>query len=124
MSNWVAVLFSFLYVFAVLGVAEGLRRALQLPVAFTRKVVHIGVGMWAWGTAALFTDKWFASIPPAVFIVLNYVSYRRNLFTAMESADKSNLGTVFPAGVPGHYSVVLRSQQRIHGGRTHAHDVG
>jgi phytol kinase len=95
MSNWVAVLFSFLYVFAVLGVAEGLRRALQLPVAFTRKVVHIGVGMWAWGTVALFTDKWFASIPPAVFIVLNYVSYRRNLFTAMESADKSNLGTVY-----------------------------
>jgi len=95
MSNWVAVLFSFLYVFAVLGVAEGLRRALQLPVAFTRKVVHIGVGMWAWGTAALFTDKWFASIPPAVFIVLNYVSYRHNLFTAMESADKSNLGTVY-----------------------------
>jgi len=95
MSNWLAVLISFAYVFAVLGGAEGLRRALGLPVAFTRKFVHIGVGMWAWGTAALFTDKWFAAIPPAVFILLNYVSYRRALFTAMELADKSNLGTVY-----------------------------
>jgi len=95
MSNWAAVLLSFIYVFAVLGIAEGLRRAFRLPVAFTRKVVHISVGMWAWGTAALFTNKWFAIIPPAAFIVLNYVSYRRNLFTAMESADKSNLGTVY-----------------------------
>jgi phytol kinase len=95
MSNWGAVLLSFIYVFAVLGIAEGLRRAFRLPVAFTRKVVHISVGMWAWGTAALFTNKWFAIIPPAAFIVLNYISYRRNLFTAMESADKSNLGTVY-----------------------------
>jgi dolichol kinase len=79
------------------GVAEGLRRAFQLPVAFTRKVVHISVGMWAWGTAALFTDKWYAIIPPAVFhrAQLHLVS-PRNLFKAMElSADKSNLGTVY-----------------------------
>lgn len=95
MSNWLAVLLSFIYVFAVLGIAEGLRRAFQLPVAFTRKVVHISVGMWAWGTAALFTDKWHAIIPPAAFIVLNYISHRRALFTAMELSDKSNLGTVY-----------------------------
>ena len=95
MSNWLAVVISFVYVFAILGAAEGLRRAFRLPVEFTRKVVHIGVGMWAWGTAALFTDKWFALIPPAVFVVLNYISYRRTLFAAMEVEDKSNLGTVY-----------------------------
>lgn len=95
MTNWLAVVISFAYVFAVLGAAEGLRRALRLPVEFTRKVVHIAVGMWAWGTAALFTDKWFAVIPPVAFIALNYLSYRRSLFTAMETGDKSNLGTVY-----------------------------
>lgn len=95
MNNWLAVIVSFLYVFAVLGVAEALRRALRLPVEFTRKVVHIAVGMWAWGTAALFTDKWFAIIPPVTFVALNYLSYRRTLFTAMETGDKSNLGTVY-----------------------------
>lgn len=95
MSNWLAVVISFVYVFAVLGAAEGLHRAFRLPVEFTRKVVHIGVGMWAWGTAALFTNKWFAVIPPAAFVVLNYISYRRTLFAAMETEDKSNLGTVY-----------------------------
>lgn len=95
MNNVLAVVLSFVYVFAVIGVAEGLRRAFGLPVEFTRKVVHIGVGMWAFGTAALFTDKWFAVIPPVAFIALNYISYRRNVFAAMEVADKSNLGTVY-----------------------------
>ncbi|MCS7056158.1 MAG: hypothetical protein NZM18_08335 [Thermoflexales bacterium] len=95
MNNWLAVVVSFLYVFAVLGAAEGLRRAFRLPVEFTRKVVHIAVGMWAWGTAALFTDKRFAVIPPLAFVALNYLSYRRALFTAMETSDKSNLGTVY-----------------------------
>lgn len=95
MNNILAVVLSFVYVFAVIGVAEGLRRAFGLPVEFTRKVVHIGVGMWAFGTAALFTDKWFAVIPPVAFIALNYISYRRNVFAAMEVADKSNLGTVY-----------------------------
>ncbi len=95
MNNWLAVVISFIYVFAVLGIAEALRRALRLPVEFTRKVVHIGVGMWAFGTAALFSDKWFALIPPLAFVALNYLSYRRALFTAMETGDKSNLGTVY-----------------------------
>ncbi len=95
MTNWLAVVISFIYVFAVLGAAEALRKALRLPVEFTRKVVHIGVGMWAWGTAALFTDKWFAIIPPAAFVLLNYISYRRGTFAAMETGDKRNLGTVY-----------------------------
>ncbi len=95
MNNWLAVLISFAYVFLALGIAEGLRRAFKWPVEFTRKVVHISVGMWAWSTAALFSNKWFALICPASFIVLNYISYKRGLFLAMESNDKSNLGTVY-----------------------------
>jgi phytol kinase len=95
MTNLTAILISFLYVFIVLGVAELLRKLLNLPVEFTRKVVHIGVGMWAWGTAALFTDKWAALICPASFIILNTISYKRGIFLAMESNDRSNLGTIY-----------------------------
>ncbi len=95
MNDYLAVLIAFVCVFTVLGVAEGLRRTFKLPVEFTRKFVHVGVGMWAWGTAALFQDKWFAIIPPASFILLNYISYRRDVFKGMESGDRSNLGTVY-----------------------------
>lgn len=95
MNDTLAIVIAFVYVFAVLGVAEALRKVLKLPVEFTRKVVHISVGMWAWGTVALFESKWMAIVTPAAFVVLNYVSYRRGLFLAMESNDRSNLGTVY-----------------------------
>lgn len=72
-----------------------LRKAFKWPAEFTRKFIHIAVGMWSVGTALLFTNKWFAIIPPAAFIVLNAISYRRNTFAAMETGDKTNLGTIY-----------------------------
>ena len=95
MNDLLAVLISFVFVFAALGAAELLRKILKLDIDFTRKLVHISVGMWSWGTVALFQNKWFAIIPPAAFIFINYLSYRRGLFLAMESNDRSNLGTVY-----------------------------
>lgn len=95
MSDPLAIAIAFAYVFAILAIAELLRKVFKLPVEFTRKVVHISVGMWAWGTVALFDSKWMAIVTPAVFVVLNYVSYRRGLFLAMESNDRGNLGTVY-----------------------------
>jgi len=95
MTDLLAILISFVYVFAVLGLAEALRRAFKLDIEFTRKVVHISVGMWAWGTAALFQDKWLAIVTPAVFVVINALSYRFGLFLAMESRDRRNLGTIY-----------------------------
>lgn len=95
MNNLIAIVISFVYVFAAIGIAEGLRKAFKWPVEFTRKFIHIAVGMWSVGTALLFTDKWLAMVPPLSFVVLNYISYRRNTIAAMESADKSNLGTVY-----------------------------
>jgi phytol kinase len=95
MNNLLAIAISFVYVFAAIGIAEGLRKAFKWPAEFTRKFIHIAVGMWSVGTALLFTDKWLAIIPPASFVVLNYISYRRNTFAAMETGDKSNLGTVY-----------------------------
>ncbi|MCS7059645.1 MAG: phosphatidate cytidylyltransferase [Anaerolineae bacterium] len=97
MTDALAILISFVYVFFVLGLAEGLRRVIGWGVDFTRKGVHIGVGMWAFGTAALFDSLWAAIVPPAAFVLINYASYRLNLFQAMESEDKSNIGTIlFP----------------------------
>lgn len=95
MSDWLAVVISFVYVFAVLGMAELLRKSLHYSPDFTRKVVHIGVGMWAIGTVLLFQNSWMAIIPPASFILLNYISYRRDMFKSMEGSDKTNLGTVY-----------------------------
>ena len=90
-----ALLASFVYLFAMIGVAEGLRAWRGYPVDFTRKFVHIAVGMWAYGTIWLFERRLMALIPPLTFVVINAVSYWQGTFKAMEGDEKGNLGTVY-----------------------------
>jgi phytol kinase len=86
------------FVFIVIAVAEAIRRFFSLSSNFTRKVIHVGVGNWVFLWPFSF-DHWYAIIvPPALFVVLNYVSYRRELFKAMERKEKAGgLGTVYYA---------------------------
>lgn len=92
-----ALVLSYLYVTMILGLAEVIRRRAGFGVDFTRKVVHVGVGIWIVPTLLLFQDWRWAVVPPATFVVLNLISYRTSLLGAMEEADKRNLGTIlFP----------------------------
>jgi len=95
MSPWLSLLISFTYVFAVLGLAEGLRRQRNYSSDFTRKVIHISVGMYSVLTVFLF-ERWeWAIIPPATFIVINFLDFKYGVMQAMTSSDRSNLGTVY-----------------------------
>jgi hypothetical protein len=49
--DWIALIASFAYVFAAIGIAGGLRKWRGYSVEFTRKFIHIAVGMWAYGAA-------------------------------------------------------------------------
>lgn len=95
MSDWIALVIAFVYVSFILALGEGLRRGLKLGVEFTRKFVHIGVGMVAFLLVALFQNWQFAIIPPLVFVVVNFISYRRQIFSGMETGQKGQLGTVY-----------------------------
>jgi phytol kinase len=94
-SDWLALIVSYVYVFAVIGVGEGLRRWRGYSTEFTRKLVHIAVGMWAFGTVLLFQHWYFAIIPPLSFVILNYISYRGEIFKSVETGERGNLGTVY-----------------------------
>ncbi len=94
-SDWLALIISYVYVFAVIGIGEGLRKWRGYSTEFTRKLIHIGVGMWAFGTVLLFEQWYFAIIPPLSFVVLNYISYRGEIFKSVELGEKGNLGTVY-----------------------------
>ena len=94
-SDWLALVLSYVYVFAAIGTGEGLRRWQGYSTDFTRKFIHIAVGMWSVGTVLLFENWHFAVIPPLSFVVINYISYRRETFKAMEAGEKGNLGTVY-----------------------------
>ncbi len=94
-SDWLALAVSYVFVFAAIGIAEGMRKWRGYSTDFTRKFIHITVGMWSVGTVLLF-DRWYmAIIPPASFILINYLSYRQETFKAMETGEKGNLGTVY-----------------------------
>lgn len=95
MSDPVALIISYAYVGLIIGAGEGLRRWAGWSPEFTRKFIHIGVGMWSVGTALLFQRWQWAVIPPLTFIVINYVSYRRQLIKAMDAVAGETLGTVY-----------------------------
>ncbi len=104
MSEPIALVLAFLYVSVVLGAGEGLRRVLCLSVEFTRKFVHVAVGMIVFPLVWFFRDWYWAIIPPLVFILVNYLSYRRQIFRGMETGEKNQLGTVY---FPISFSILI-----------------
>lgn len=94
-QNFWGIIVSFAYVFAILFLARYLER---YGKEASRKAVHILVSNW-WLLAMLFfSHPIWAAVVPACFVVLNYLSYRYNLFSAMErGSGKGDLGTVYYA---------------------------
>ncbi len=103
-SDWLALVLSYVFVFTAIGLAEGMRKWRGYSTDFTRKFIHIAVGMWSVGTVLLFERWYMAIIPPLSFILINYISYRRETFKAMETGEKGNLGTVY---FPLSFSVII-----------------
>lgn len=95
MNVWLALLLCYVYIFAALGLAETLRRRLGYGSDFTRKVIHISVGMMSWGLPFLFETPWPFIGAAISFMVLNFLDWRFGFFAAMASTDRSNLGTVY-----------------------------
>lgn len=93
--NILGIMVSFIYVFGIIFLARFLER---YGKEASRKAVHILVCNW-WLLAMIFFDSpiW-AAVVPACFVVLNYLSYRFQLFSSMErGAGKGDLGTVYYA---------------------------
>ncbi len=95
LPNWLALILAFVYVVVAIALGEVLRRAFRLSQGFTRKFIHIAVGMISVPTVLWFSDLHWAIVPPLTFVVINYLDYRFGLIQAMMSSDRSNLGTVY-----------------------------
>lgn len=93
--NILGIVVSFIYVFGVIFLAKFLER---FGKEASRKAVHILVCNW-WLLAMVFFDSpLWAAVVPACFVVLNYLSYRFQIFSSMErGAGKGDLGTVYYA---------------------------
>ena len=89
-SNAVASLAAFAVLLAVL---EWLRRGLGVASDVTRKLFHMGVGLWALVAVSLFDDGVRAAIPFLVLGGVMYLSFRFEIFEAVED-DGASLGSV------------------------------
>lgn len=93
-SDLIGLAVSYSYVICLLAFGEGLRRLIGVKPDLTRKVIHIGAGMWVFGVLLLFQNWQIGIIPFATFIGVNYLFYRYRVIGAMDTADSSP-GTVY-----------------------------
>ena len=99
MRIFLGYLLTFGWVFLMLGLTMVLKKATNADAEVSRKIIHVSVA-FAWIPMYLcFGTSWHLPVPTAVFILLNYISYKKNLFAAMERTDESkkSLGTVYYA---------------------------
>ena len=87
------------WVFLSLGAAALAKKCLKAGEEAARKIVHISVAFTWFPMYFFFGTSWHLPIPTAVFVVLNYISCRKNIFSMMErtDAEKQSYGTVFYA---------------------------
>lgn len=101
---------SYAYAIGLIVVAELLNRTAGVAQELTRKLVHIGAGMWVFGVLALFDTWQWGVLPFATFIGGNYLFYRRRMFRSMDSPG-STPGTVyFALAITALFALLWRPQ--------------
>ena len=98
MNNVFGLIVSILYVGIIIVSAKVFEKAGKEA---SRKYIHITLSNW-WIIAMVFFDNMFwAAAAPAIFVVVNYLSYKKGIIKVMErdesDSNKESLGTVYYA---------------------------
>ena len=98
MNNIFGIIVSILYVAIIIASAKVFEKAGKEA---SRKYIHIMLSNW-WIIAMIFFDNMFwAAAAPAIFVIINYLSYKKGIIKVMERDDsddnKESLGTVYYA---------------------------
>lgn len=98
MNNIYGLIISILYIGLVILLSNLFTKASKEA---SRKFIHIMLSNWWIIAMIFFNNVWFASILPAIFIIINYLSYKYDLIKEMErdesSSTEKTLGTVYYA---------------------------
>lgn len=94
MQNILGIIVSFIYVGIIIVSAKFFQKVGEEA---SRKFIHIMLANW-WFIAMYFFTNWvWASIVPICFVVINYISYKKNIISVMERSEQDGLGTVYYA---------------------------
>lgn len=113
MNNLIGLILAYVYIFFVIGIAEVLKRWRGYGSDFTRKFIHIGVGMLSWLVPILFSTPWPFVVACLSFAVINFLDWRYGFFSSMVSSDKSNLGTVYFPIAAGVVAIIFWEEPRL-----------
>lgn len=92
--NWIGLVVSYLYIGLVIVSAKLFEKKGK---EISRKFIHIMLGNWWLIAMFFFTNVWFAIIGPISFVIINYISYKKDLIKVMERDEQDGLGTVYYA---------------------------
>ncbi len=95
MNDWIGFTLALIYIIGVITSAELLRRWRGYGSDFTRKFIHIGVGMLSWLLPFLFNEPTLFVVACLLFAVINLIDWRFGLIKSMASHNRANLGTVY-----------------------------
>ena len=93
-GDWQTIGLAFVGIMLLIGASEGLRRSLGWPEEFTRKFVHILVGVMMFFIPILLDTALPMVLIALLFIVVNLVALQKGLLKGMHGARHS-YGTVF-----------------------------
>lgn len=92
--NFLGIIVSYLYIgLVIIGAKVFEKRGKEA----SRKFIHIMLGNWWIIAMYFFTNVWFAAFGPMTFVIINYLSYKKNLIKVMERDEQNGLGTVYYA---------------------------
>lgn len=98
MSNLFGIIFSVLFIVIVMASAKLFEKSGQEA---SRKYIHIMLSNWWIIAMVFFTNLWWAAALPAAFVVINYISLKKNIIKVMEREEedenKDSFGTVYYA---------------------------
>ena len=94
MNNFIGILVSYVYITIVIIGAKIFKKKGKEA---SRKFIHIMLGNWWFIAMYYFTKVWFAAFVPATFVIINYISYKKDLIKVMERDVQDGLGTVYYA---------------------------
>ena len=94
MNNILGVVLTYLYIGLVIVAAKVFEKKGKEA---SRKFIHIMLGNWWFIAMYFFTNVWFAIIGPISFVIINYLSYKKDLIKVMERDEQDGLGTVYYA---------------------------
>lgn len=94
MKNIIGIILSYIFIGIIIILAKFFRKSGEES---SRKFIHIMLANWWFIAMYFFENVLWASIVPLSFVIINYISYKKNLISVMERESQDGLGTVYYA---------------------------